>query len=264
MNPPGGPQEPAQASAAPVAPVRPPRGKEPQVPQKAPESPKPAEAKYVPAERVATLNSPREGTFFVPGGKRKGLAQGMVVQVVAGPVEGGKARLLGTAMVVHAGAMRARLEPDAAVLAAGTLERLVVLPGVPGSRSPSRPEAASPVEPVAPVAKVEPAPPAPPPAAEVPAEPQALKLRVRAHGIFPFQTLEVTNTESYSLTDCSIVVGLRDLAEAHLIEAGTTLTLPRGRFAQGEWRGALVNRGWVLIQCKEGTKELQVNGLWKN
>jgi len=251
--PPPMPQEPAQASTAPVAPVRPPRE---QVPHKAPEPPKPAGAKYVLAERVSPLNSPKPGTFVVPGGKRMGLAEGMVLQVVAGPVEGDKARLLGTARVVQAKALRAWVEPDANVLAAGTVQRLVVMP-----RSSARHEAASPIEPVA---KVEPAPTPAPPPAEVPAEPRELQLRVKVVGIYPFQALEVVNTEPFSLNECSIVVGKRDLAETHIIEAGTTLKLPRDRFAQGEWRGALINSGWVFIQCAEGTKELKVTNLWRN
>jgi serine/threonine-protein kinase len=253
VNPEGAPQAavPRETAQASTAPVRPPRG---------PQPPKPAAAgqKYVLAERVAPLNA-RAGVFFVPGGKRKGFSEGMVLQVVAGPVQGGKAQLLGTAKVVQAGPARARVQPDANVVAAGTVERLVVLPA---SRFPSHPEVADLVEPAPLGSETAPAP--EPASTEVPAAPRELQLRVKVVGIYPFQSLEVANTEPFSLNDCSLVVGKRDLVQASILESGTTRTFPRAQFARGEWRGELVNAGWVLIKCTEGSKELRVNHLWTN
>jgi serine/threonine-protein kinase len=247
------PAEPPRAEGP--APKRPPKKGSPKAEAPEPEPPLPQAlaVQLIPAERVVELRPAPGGNFMAPLARELGLSQGMVLQVVAGPLEGGKGRLLGKATVVKMKPLRALLMPDADLRSAGPGERFAVLPEPsaanpqPGASSPA-PEASAPNE----------------PAAESPATQagaRELKPRVSVGGVSLFRHIDLTNTDTYTWSECLVVVSGRDNYKLGSIAPGGTRKLERRDFKKGGHEVPFVRSGWLGLFCAEGKAEVRIRGL---
>lgn len=231
-------------------------------PAEAPSSPDPekeaARVERVPAERVAALKLALRGRAFVSGDRKLGLSRGMVVQVVAAPVENGKARLLGQAKVLQVRPRRVVVRPDDDVLAAKDAEWLVVLPEAPATASRAEPSDSGPArstaEAPAPAPEV-PTPTAPAPEPDAPPAPRELQGRISVKSTDLFnKALSLTNSDDIVWSGCTVVIRGRDFVKVGGLAPGTTRDIPLRSFEQG-WRGRYVDRNRAGLFCEEGERE---------
>lgn len=251
----GAPHAPAEVPQEPAAPSEPDVKAEAEAAQ--PEKPKPSESharpqKLVPAEHVALLRKPRRDDYFrVDRGRLAGLSVGMVLQVVAGPVKDGKARLLGEAKVLDVMPRRSTLSADARVRNAGRTELYVVLPKTAGATSSSE-DAQDEAEPRAGTAT--PAPEGAP--AQKPAEPRQLSGRPYLGGIPPFNLkIEFTNTDTITWSDCILVIRGRDTYKLGGMAPGGRREIPLADFKKGGPEVKYVGRNRLGLFCAEGQGE---------
>jgi eukaryotic-like serine/threonine-protein kinase len=182
----------------------------------------------------------------------------MVVQVVAAPVEDGKARLLGQAKVTQVLPRRVVVRPDEEVLAAKDVEWLVVLPAAPAAISRPQPSDSGPAR-SSPEAST-PAPEAPPPVAPAPepvkpSAPRELQGRIAVKNTDIFnKALSLTNTDDIVWIGCAVVIRGRDFARVGGLAPGKTREIPLKNFAKG-WRGRYVDLNRVGLFCEEGERE---------
>ncbi|MFY0526371.1 serine/threonine protein kinase [Archangium gephyra] len=256
----GEPQAPG-IGAAPEQPAAPVEPQQPMVPSESEmeaeakaaqhAKPKPSESqarpqKLVPAERRALLRkSKRDDYFSVDHGRRAGLSVGMVLQVVAGPVKDGKARLLGEATVLEVKAMRSTLRADPRVRNADKVDRYVVLPKAASAND--TPEDSE-VEPRAGTT--------PPPSEVAPAGPRQLSGRPALRGFPPFNLkIEFTNTDTITWSDCILVIRGRDTYKLGGMAPGGRREIPLADFKKGGPEVKYVGRNRLGLFCAEGQGE---------
>jgi serine/threonine-protein kinase len=254
MGPPhGGPHATAEVPQAPEEPAEPQEPATPAEPEveaeveaeaPQPTKPKPSESharpqKLVPAEHVALLRKPRRDEYFrTDRGRNAGLSVGMVLQVVAGPVKDGKARLLGEAKVLDVMPRRSTLSADARVRNAGKTELYVVLPKA-ASEDEAEPRTGT----------------APPPTegAHPPATPRQLSGRPVMRGFPPFNLkIELTNTDTILWSDCILVIRGRDTYKLGGMAPGGTREIPLAEFKKGGPEVKYVERNRLGLFCAEG------------
>jgi len=218
--------------------------------------PKPSESharpqKLVPAEHVALLRKSRRDDYFrADRGRLSGLSVGMVLQVIAGPVKDGKARLLGEAKVLDVMPRRSTLSAEARVRNAGRTELYVVLPKAASAAATSE-DAQDEAEPRA--ATPTPAPEGAP--AQKPAEPRQLSGRIAIKGIPPFnQKIELTSTDTILWSDCVLVTRGRDMYKLGGMAPGGTREVPVAEFKKGGGNVKYVDRNRLGLFCAEGEK----------
>jgi serine/threonine-protein kinase len=201
-----------------------------------------AGAKFVPAEHVVVMRPAKSGLYAVRSGPQAGLTQDMVLQVVAGPVRDGKARLLGEARIVQVFPRQVVLEVESQVREAGRVERFVVLPDL---STQAEPEAAPP-EAAAPEAA----------APEKPAAPRQLTGRVSLQRVGPFNKhLLITNTDTRPWSGCRLVIKGRDYYELGNMDPQGTQEIPLRDFQKGGHDVPFVGRNLVGLFCAEGQRE---------
>jgi serine/threonine-protein kinase len=193
-----------------------------------------AGAKFVPAENVVVMRPAPSQLYVVPRGRLAGLTRGMVLQVVAGPVRDGKARLLGEATIVEVFPRRAALEVEPQVREAGQVERFVVLPDL---STQAEPEAA---------------------AAEKPAAPRELNGRISLQSVAFNRHLLITNTDTHPWSGCRLVMKGRDFYELGNMDPQGTQEIALSDFKKGGRDVPFVGRNRVGLFCAEGQREFSI------
>jgi serine/threonine-protein kinase len=259
----GGPHATAEEPQAPEEPAEP---QQPETPSEVkaqaeaeaaqPTKPKPSESharpqKLVPAEHVALLRKPRRDDYFrIDRGQLAGLSMGMVLQVVAGPVKDGKARLLGEAKILEVKPRRSTLSADARVRNAGKTELYVVLPKAASAAATSedaQDESAPRAGTATPPAEVAPA--------QTPAQPRELNGRAVPRRIGPFvQKIELTNSDSFVWSGCILVIRGRDVYRLGGMAPGVTQEIPLTAFEKGDRNVPFVGRDRLGLFCAEGQR----------
>ncbi len=269
----GGPEAGApEASMAPgalaTAPTEPETGSAPTEAAAPPAEPKKSEAeasaagsKLVPAGNVVGMRPGPGGLYLIPQqGRRAGLTQGMVLQVVAAPVKDKKARLLGEATVVKVLPRRTLVQLDARVREAEQAESLfVVLPEVvrpERSAAKVEPQApASPPEPPVETATPTPTEPVPAPASAPTSEPRELSGRVSFKSIGPFaKHVILTNTDTVLWSGCLLVMGGRDMYKLGGMAPGGSREIPLSDFKPGGREVPFVGKNRLGLFCAEGER----------
>ena len=212
--------------------------------------PKPSESharpqKLVPAEHMAPLAKPPRGDYFhVFRGKAAGLTEGMSLQVVAGPVKDGKARLVGEAKVLNVKRGRSTLDADARVRSARRADLYVVLPNAAIAAATSEDAQDEAVPPT----KEAPAQPA--------TEPRKLSGRPYLGGFPPFNLkIELTNTDTITWSDCILVIRGRDTYKLGGMAPGGRREIPLADFKKGGPEVKYVGRNRLGLFCAEGQGE---------
>lgn len=215
-----------------------------------------AESKLVPAEHVAGIRPGAGGLYIIPQqGRRAGLTPGMVLQVVAAPVNDKKARLLGEATVMKVMPRRTLVQLDDQVSEAVRTEPgFVVLPARSASRA--MPEAsATPVQPPEDAVTPEPPEPVPAPAPAPASVPRELSGRITFKSIGPFaRQVILTNTDQLIWSGCLLVKGGRDMYELGGMAPGGTREIPLGDFKPGGRDVPYVGKGRLGLFCAEGAR----------
>jgi eukaryotic-like serine/threonine-protein kinase len=224
-------------------------------------SPKPAASHPRPAPKFISVDNvelmtPKGGNYVVRRGRQAGLRKGMVLQVVAGPVKDGKARLLGEATVLMVRPLKSELDPDASVRAAGKVERFLVLPsGVRATADLDEDsKAESQDEPKAPAAEAK-------PSEEKPAQRRELNGRARAIGPPLFKKLVLTNSDNFPWGECTLVIKGRDFYKLKGIGAGVTREIFLNDFKPGGAELPYADKERVRVSCEEGQAVFPVPGL---
>ncbi|MBM7119506.1 hypothetical protein I3V78_38735 [Archangium primigenium] len=254
--PPPPPRGPPPPNSMPPPPPPPPVGGPPEEEPRAVADSAPARAsRLVAAEHVMALRPGRDARSFVLDGQTEGLRPGSVVQVVAGPVRDGKARLLGEAKVTQVSERRTVVFADARVRRADQSERLVVLPAaaaVPVKYTvPAEPPTVAVPEPV-----VTPKAPPKPAEAGTPAARRELKGRIADRSFSPLRkTFEVTNTDTIVWSHCILVAQGRKMLKLGGMAPGTSREVTLGNFEQGVPGGPFVKADRVGLFCDEGQVE---------
>jgi len=235
------PPEPATAPAEPLMPAEPKAAVAAVTQPSKPRSPH-AGAKFVAAENVVVMRAAPSKLYIVPRGRLAGLTQGMVLQVVAGPVKDGKARLLGEAKVMEVFPRRAALKFESQVSEAGQVERFAVLPDL---STQAEPEASAPVSPPQPEASA--------PAPETPTAPRELNGRITFKGTFA-RHLVITNTDNVIWSGCKLAMKGRDFYELGGLAPGGMREIPLSEFKKGDRDVPYVPRNRLGLFCVEGQR----------
>ncbi|WP_434386156.1 protein kinase domain-containing protein [Melittangium boletus] len=253
--PPPPPQEPPPPNGMPPPPPPPMVGAPEEEPRAVADNVPARASRLVAAEHVMALRPGRDNKSFVLDGQTEGLRPGSVVQVVAGPVRDGKAKLLGEAKVTQVSERRTVVFADARVRRADHAERLVVLPAaaaVPVKYTvPAEPPPVAVSEPV-----VTPKAPPKPAEAGTPAARRELMGRIADRSVTPLRkTFEVTNTDTIVWSHCILVAQGRKMLKLGGMAPGTSREVSLGNFEPGVAGGPFVKGNYVGLFCDEGKAE---------
>jgi eukaryotic-like serine/threonine-protein kinase len=185
----------------------------------------------------------RGDIFMVHAGAIAGLRKNMVLRVVGPEQEGGKRRVLGYVTVDEVKPMRTKLLPDPAVLASKDVNRFVALPEAEEGASP-----------------IPDGPPAPAPAPATPPPPRKLALGVKETSALGLGVVgkgfTINSLEDHPLNNCKATIE-RALQHrfARLVRGENKVDHSAFQPVSGV---TPVRRGWMRIECDEGSQEIQI------
>ena len=247
--PPGPPSTPGGAIAE--VPPRPPPPRSPPPPRTAPTAT--AAENLVAATRTVLMEPGQGALFVVARGRQAGLARGMVLQVVEGPVKNGRAKLLGLATVESVGPQRARVSPDERVLGAKTASRLLVIHPLPAlaAREATSPTAPTPTPAPAPESL---------PATQSSGEPPSLDASLTVEGVSILRNVVTTNIGSSALNNCWLVTAQRETFRLGFMAIGEKREVPLRDFTKRNRNVSLdVDHDRIRLKCDEGQNDYHMD-----